>query len=465
MAAQPALDVCPADLAVPSELFVIEDGDQFLLYAPFTRGVASVDAATARRFQDARDGKANFDDFDPGYLAALVDAGLLTTKDRVDERPTFPTKTAFDPEGLTLFLTTKCNLGCTYCYASANERPSVMTLETAQTAIDWIVDHTAARGRTHFRLMFHGGGEATVAFDVLRRSLAYARDRAAARGMQITASAGLNGVMKGPVLEWIIANLDNATVSLDGLPDIHDAQRPLLNGKGSFDIVAAAILRMDDARFQYGLRVTVTSTAVPRLVEAVTFMCERFKCAVIALEPVSSSGRAKAQDAIAPGPLEFIREYRAALAVARRYGRELTYSGARFGSVSNGFCETTQDLLAVTAEGFLSSCYEVGQRDDPRSGLFFYGRLDAASRNLDVDMKKVIRLRTLSVEHKVGCDSCFCRWTCAGECAAKLAEQGDPWHTGHSSRCTINRALTLGQMKDYLDGIEPISMPKEMARL
>jgi uncharacterized protein len=209
----------------------------------------------------------------------------------------------------------------------------------------------------------------------------------------------------------------------------------------------------------------VTRAAVPRLVEAVSFMCEQFKCGVIALEPVSSSGRAKEQDAIAPDPHEFIAQCRAALAVARRHGRELTYSGARFGSITNGFCETTRDLLAVTPEGHLSSCYEVGQSDDPRSSLFFYGRLNPASRDLDVDMSKVIRLRTLTVEHKIGCETCFCKWTCAGECSAKLAQDGDPWRTGHSSRCIINRALTLDQMKDYLDGIEPISMAQEIERI
>ena len=61
------------------------------------------------------------------------------------------------------------------------------------------------------------------------------------------------------------------------------------------------------------------------------------------------------------------------------------------------------------------------------------------------------RLRTLTVEHKSACDTCFCRWSCAGECAAKLALAGDAWNTGENPRCIINRELTLDQMKEWLD--------------
>lgn len=441
-----------ADLTVPLDLFIIEDGDQHLVYAPFSLGVASVDAATARHFRAVQEGWATFEGFDEDYLRALFDAGILTRREHAHQRPGFRQKTAFDPEGLTLFLTTKCSLGCTYCYASANDRPSAMSWDTAQSAIDWMLNHAHARGRDRVELMFHGGGEVTVAFDLLKRAAAYARAQGEARNIRVALSAGLNGVMKGPVLEWIIANLDAATVSFDGLPDIHNAQRPLVNGKDSFDIIAAALRRMDEARFQYGLRVTVTRLGVQRMAEAVEFMCREFACPLIQLEPVSSSGRARGQDAMAPEPQDFIEQFRQARVVARRYGRDLKYSGARFGSVTNSFCQTSDDLLAVTPEGFLSSCYEVGQSDDPRADTFFYGRLNRDTRDLDVDMKKVIRLRTLTVEHKSGCETCFCRWTCAGECSAKLAEAGDAWRTGYSTRCTINRALTLDQIKEYLDG-------------
>jgi uncharacterized protein len=444
-----------ADLAVPDDVFIIADGAQYLVYAPFSLGVAGVDAETAHRLAEIREGRGSFDGFDEDYLRSLFDAGILTIREQAHQRPPFPQKSAFDPDGLTLFLTTKCSLGCTYCYASANDRPSVMSWETAKSSIDWTFRHARARGRDHVALMFHGGGEVTVAFDLLKQSVAYARAEGASRGIKVSTSAGLNGVMKGPVLEWIIANIDNATISFDGVPEVHNAQRPLVNGKDSFEIIAAALRRMDEAGFAYGLRVTVTRPGVSRMAESVEFICRHFKTSLIQLEPVSSSGRARENDLMSPDPHEFVRQFRAARAIARGYGREIKYSGARFGTVTNKFCQVSDDLLAVTPEGFLSSCYEVGQADDPRADTFLYGRLNAQTRELDVDQKKVIRLRTLSVEHKSGCDECFCRWSCAGECSAKMAQGGDAWDTRHNPRCIINRELTLDQMKEYLEGGGP----------
>src|SRR5439155_7669473 len=152
-------------------------------------------------------------------------------------------------------------------------------------------------------------------------------------------------------------------------------------------------------------------------------------------------------------------KFRLARDVARSFGRELRYSGARFGTISNKFCQVSDDQLALTPEGFASSCYEVGEQDDPRADTFFYGRLDAPSGRLYVDMKKVIKLRTLTVEHKSSCDTCFCKWSCAGDCSAKHALNGNAWDASDSPRCTINRELTLDQMRAFVDGDLLLSPP------
>lgn len=464
-AATVALPVWALDeLALAEDLFLIPDGDRQIAYAPFSPGLAAINQAGARQLQAVRQGTLTMADLDPEFLQAMMDAGVVAHRDHVALRPAFPRKAAFDPDSITLFLTTRCSLGCTYCYAAANDRPSVMGWEMARAGVDWMLDHARTRGRDHVEVMFHGGGEVTLALPLLRRVVAHARREGAARGVRVFTSAALNGVVAGPALEWVVANLDCAMVSLDGVPEVHDAQRPLLNGRGSFDIVASALRRMDEVGFDYGLRATVTRQGLPRLVEAVDFMCRTFQTRHLHLEPVTGSGRAR-DGALVPDPVAFVREFRAARDVARAHGRELKYSGARFGTVTPHFCQTSDDLLALTPEGWLSSCYEVGHPDDPRAGLFIYGRLDPGTGRLDVDLEKLARLRSLSVEHKRGCDACFCRWSCAGECAAKLLVTGDAWDTGRSARCEIARALTLDQMREQLDRGGPWPEPRPRDRV
>ncbi len=105
------------------------------------------------------------------------------------------------------------------------------------------------------------------------------------------------------------------------------------------------------------------------------------------------------------------------------------------------------DSLSVTPEGLLTSCYEVSEKDDPRSENFFFGDLDAETGKLNLDLQKVEKIRSMTVENKPYCEKCFCKWHCAGDCAAKLATSKDPWDPSRSPRCYINRELTKDQIK------------------
>ena len=438
------------DLAVPDDLFVVPDAPGYLLYSPVNVGVARVNAATVRALARVKAGSAGLASLPEPVADQLVAAGILLERTCASQPVTFAPKTTYDPAGLTLILTTKCTLACTYCYARGGSRPKVMPWETAKASLDWIIRHTKDAGRPQVSVMFHGGGEVTTARELLAQCVSYARERAGAAGLTLSTSAGLNGVMRGPLLEWVIANIDNATVSLDGLPEVHDAQRPLVTGKPSFPVVAAALHRMDEAGYRYGLRATVTRASLGRLVDSVEFICRTFRAHMVHLEPVFEVGRARDNDLEFPDPHAFVAAYRASREIAASYGRELKYSGARFGGVTNKFCQVCDDLLAVSPGGDVSACYEVGELDDPRAGTFFYGRVNLGTGEIELDEAKLRRLRALTVENKPSCADCFCKWTCAGECAAKLALVGDAWKPGRSPRCTVNRELTLDQMRDYL---------------
>jgi uncharacterized protein len=450
------------DLVLPEEVFVIPDGTRFLVYVPSTLAVASVNGAAVRWLREAERGRPVANAFPPDVVEALADAGILMGRELAAQKLSFPQKDEYDPAQLTLFLTTRCSLACSYCYASGGDRPRTMSWETAKVAIDWMVRHAEARGREELHLAFHGGGEVTLVGALLRQCVEYARAEAAARGMTLTAGAGLNGVMGGALLDWVLANIDHASVSLDGPPDLHDAQRPLVGGGASFGLVAATLRRMDEAGFNYSIRTTVTPAGLPRVAESVDLMTRSFKARTIQLEPMEPSGRAQENGIGFPDPHEFVRQFRLAREITSAHGRVLKYAGARFGMITPRFCQVGDDQLALTPDGHVTSCYEVGDPEDPRASTFFYGRLNTETHDLEIDETRLARLRTLTVEHKPSCDTCFCRWSCGGECAAKLARAGSAWETSGSPRCLINRELTLDQMKECLEhGGWPSPSPAE----
>jgi uncharacterized protein len=446
----------PPKLALQDEVYLIPEGSRYLLYAPFEGTLFSVNGSAVATLRRLRNGGSDAaDEMDP-FIRQLVEGGILVEKGRVPEGPRFPPKPPhFDPKGLTLCLTTKCTMACTYCYASGGENPKLMRWDTVKAGIDWMIDHLVSESRKDFGLSFHGGGEVTTAPRMFRRASEYARSEAAARGLTTRISAALNGVMGPGMLDWVLENIDSATVSVDGLPEIHNATRPMRNGKGSFDRVAATLHRMDAVQFNYGLRVTVTAEALPRLAESVAFLCSTFKARTIQLEPMFPVGRALANEISVPEAQAFIDQFRKAKEIARSQGRRVRYAGANLGKLTNKFCQVSDDLVVITPDGYLTACYEVGDADDPRAETFFFGHVDSHTGRLEVNYDRLRRIRTLTVEHKPHCADCFCKWHCGGGCAAKLAASGDAWNPSGDPRCFINRELTKDQLKERLHASEP----------
>lgn len=437
---------------LPEDLFVIPDGEHFLLYAPLLHRVIQVNPAAVVALKRFKRGHPETLRAHPRFVDQLEQAGFLLAQD--DPRRRFSPSRGdrpFDPKGMTLLLTTRCSMRCIYCYAGAGDRSRQMSWPIARNAIRWMVQHTQRQHRRAFALSFHGGGEVTTARALLRRCVDEARERAQHAELRVSFQAGLNGIMDAATRTWVVDHLDGATVSLDGLPAVHNAQRPLRNGASSFPRVAETLRYFDARGFSYGLRLTVTAGSVASLAESVAFIAREFGARIIQVEPVFPAGRALQNGLGQVDAQTFVAQFQAATAIAHRYDKHLKYSGLRLDSLTQHFCSASDDALAVTPEGLLSACYEVQDQEDPRAELFLYGRIDGTSPDIVVDQDRLRRLRALSVEHKPYCQYCFCKWHCAGDCAAKLAlGHPDPWDPSANPRCTINRALTLDQLRACL---------------
>lgn len=440
------------DLQISKNLFVIPDNGRFILYEPRKPSVLAVNQATVQLLETLKTGSPAGMDARSDVIQALISQGILVRKDD-HHAIAFPGGgTHFDPQGVSLFLTAACSMRCIYCYSSGGDAPKQMPWPIAKAAVDWIARHVKARQRDRLHISLHGGGEVTMANDLMRRCITYARRRMQALGLTARIEAGLNGVMKRSTTDWVIDHIDGATVSLDGGPEVQNAQRPLTGGGESFPIVAATLKQMDDRGFPYGIRMTVTQEHLHSLADSVAFMAANFKTQTIQVEPVFLVGRAL-QTGLAPVDAAlFIDRFRAAKRIADTHGIELKYSGQRFHTCTNVFCRAaTGDAFAVTPEGHVTSCYEVVDRDDPRADLFFFGQYHRETAQFSFEANKIETLRRLSVEHKAYCRDCFCKWHCAGDCPAKLAVLGDAWDPGQNPRCVINRELTKDRIKELID--------------
>src|SRR5262249_4566394 len=110
---------------------------------------------------------------------------------------------------MVLNVTNQCNLSCAYCYEYSEDKivdtengrkPKFMSEETAQQSVDFML---AESGDNKVAYLTFFGGETLLNFPVLRKTIGYARQRAAELGKEVEFSLTTNATLLKPdVIEF-----------------------------------------------------------------------------------------------------------------------------------------------------------------------------------------------------------------------------------------------------------------------
>jgi uncharacterized protein len=429
------------------EVFIVpRRADEYFVYAPLRRSLAVVNEAAVGslgRFLEKGGDLDGLDAKDRRLVEELLSRGLLGSDS--PKPPVFPEGYGFLPHETTLFLTSRCNLRCRYCYADAGRKSIDMPWEVAQAAIDLVARNAGRAGLPKFGVGFHGGGEPTVAWDLLVRCVEHARQRAHELGLQADIFAATNGVLDLEQRDYVARHFTSVNVSLDGPPDIQNHNRRMLGGDDSYEEVAATLRHFARSGLHHGVRTTITSATVDRMVEVVEWFAREFRLSYLHMEPVWLCGRCTRTGERPPEDPAFASRFLEALERGEELGLQVLYSGARLDSLCSKFCAAAGDGFNVLPEGIATSCYEVTEADDPRAAMFHYGRYDSGS--FVFDEERLARLRRFSVEHLDHCSDCFCRWHCAGDCLARVLDGSTSQVHAGSPRCELNRTLLRAHLE------------------
>lgn len=340
----------------------------------------------------------------------------------------------FSPCMAVLLMTNACNLRCLYCYADSGEGPiKSVSKEIARKAIDIAFKNALNLGRGEFSLAFHGGGEPTMNWDVFQCAVKYARKKS----LPCKISMSSNGVWNERQQGFIIENLSGLSLSFDGIKSVQDSQRPLPNGRGSFNKVMRTINALDRAGVDYGIRMTVTGASMKHLGESVRFICDYTGCQTIQIEPCFTSSRGVYAALTRRYADLFVGAFLDAFDIAAQNGRFVFYSGARPWLIQSSFCRAPLEALVVTPEGDIVTCFEVYGEGHSYKSRFTIGRLDADK--MQIDGKKLSNFLKRQSLTRSKCRDCFCYWHCCGDCSIRrLTSQ----HNDNQTRCHVNREIT-----------------------
>ncbi len=329
-----------------------------------------------------------------------------------------------------LHITNQCNLRCVYCYAPRNK--GVMNAEIGRAAVDAVIRSASLHGFRAIKLKY-AGGEPTLNFSVVQATHAHAQTLAARHNLELHAVLLSNGTMlTDEMLGWLGGEGVRLMISLDGTGAMHDAQRPFVDGRGSF----AQVVRHIDRALAQGLvpylSITVTAHNISGLADAVAFALGRdlpFNLNFVRDLGLAASHQQANQAGLIAGIQAAFAVIEATL--PRRRLIDALLDRSAFAAPHEYPCGAGRNYLVIDPQGRVARCQMA--MDQTVADVWADDPLQAV-RGPQAGFQNV------SVDEKEGCRECVWRYWCAGGCPL-LAYRA----TGRSDRpspyCAAYQAL------------------------
>ncbi len=433
-------------------IFCLNKGEQFRLYTPGHPYPITQREADALRCAFTL-GKA----LEPSAikLATVLEHQAWLAKQAWDEL----TKAPFTPVCLTVYLSNRCNLHCSYCFAAQGRMNGVMDKHLnqrhAQTALPIIreeiveraaqvvASHCAQRGKP-FTLVLHGGGEPTLHWELLQRLVSLTRRIATMHGIGWWGYIATHGVLSKNKAVWLASHFDLIGLSCDGPPEIQDRQRPTTAGVAASKVVERTARIFTRLGTPFVVRATITPETMNAQTSIVRYIQQYLGARIIRFEPVYQAG-GNQKTSFAPEDAKFFARYfQSAQEIANQLGCKLDLSGVRPEEIHGPYCNILRDVLQLTPDAGIAGCFLDTNRHDAMGKGTFLGQAAMGNAPPFMNMNRIAELRRSAMRIPTKCWSCVNIYHCVRECPEGCLVSGE-W-TGSPNlagfRCQLYQHLT-----------------------
>jgi radical SAM protein with 4Fe4S-binding SPASM domain len=361
----------------------------------------------------------------------------------------------FTPECLTVYLSNRCNLSCSYCFAAdarSKSSPSPddsfpLIDDDSFTAAAVLVARNCRRKQKPFQLVLHGGGEPTLHWDLLQDLVCSSKAVASDHGIAWSGYIATNGVLPPERARWLGATFDRIGLSCDGPPDIQDNQRPLA-GQGptsAWVLRSAEVMRKEGAQLE--IRATITPATVDRQQEIIDYLVRKLDVKTVRFEP---EYRLDGKDRIPQNPEHWAQCFLEARRAAAALGTELSFSGIRLDEHHGPYCNTLRQTLHLTPDGWITACFLCVDGENPAYSNRIIGLFDREENRFILDDDRITELRRHGAAITGACRDCFAAYHCARSCPelCSINHAISPDDAEQSFRCRLNRAIGFGLIEE-----------------
>ena len=350
-------------------------------------------------------------------LHELIDAEELFAPE-INLPPTF--KSFGLVKSLCFMVAQDCNLRCKYCFGDGGSfggERAVMSEEVGRAAVDFIIKNSGIR--KHCEIDFFGG-EPLLNFRTVKAVTEYVREREKETGKIFKLTLTTNGILLDEKkISWLNENNISLVLSLDGRKKIHDAMRPDISGKGSYDRVIKNFKNLVESRGgeNYYLRGTYTNKNLDFASDVLSMADEGFD--ILSVEPVvlKNSPLALTEKDL-PKIFSEYDELTEIYLNRRKEGKEFFFFHFNV-DLDNGPCVAKRlsgcgaghEYFAVAENGDLYPCHQFVGREKYKLGNIFGG--------VDENSKHWTKyFRESHVLNKPKCKNCWAKFFCSGGCHA-----------------------------------------------
>jgi uncharacterized protein len=325
---------------------------------------------------------------------------------------------------MVLNVTNKCNLACAYCYEYGEDKivdtengrkPKFMSEETAREAVEFMLRESGSSPRAHLTFF---GGETLLNFPVLRKTVAYARQRGAELNKVVDFSLTTNATLLRPeIVEFLVENEIGVTISIDGPKEMQDRFRVFHDGSGSYEAVMPKVkdLLARHRSRPIGARVTLTRQTldVRRIYRHLT---EEIGFAEVGFAPVTTAGDRDYAigDAGFDTLLSQFRDLAGDFLAAALHNRHHGFSNVKetveeiHKGVSKAYpCGAGLGLMGVATDGDVNLCHRFAGSDEHKLGTVRDG-VDRTAQHAFLERHHL--------DDKPVCQTCWARPLCSGGC-------------------------------------------------
>lgn len=309
---------------------------------------------------------------------------------------------------LHLLLNEKCNFHCKYCYSAQGRSSQELTINQIEVMLSYFLssERTAVKERT---VMFMGGGEPILSWEVLKQATLFAEDAAKNQDITVHFSLTTNGsILSDEMLQFLKDHNFTVQISFEILPDVQNEQR------GNYDAVASNLKRLTEYGINNYVRSTITVKNVDRIPEMVEHCHKHFpKVTKMSCQQVVDPDYFTTKTIVDDFFNRYFESFQDGVKLAEQYGITLRSSSSHLLNYSKRekFC---YNLLCLTPSGTLTMCPDVSSPKEKDYKDSLIGEIK--ENHVVFDQESFDRLSKGSIHTIEKCKNCYARWNCGSGC-------------------------------------------------